>query len=67
MDLLKKALLITFYTMIILIGIAGFLVLRSLRGEEKLLQPDPVQHERSIVKTQEALEHSNATGELNNE
>lgn len=64
MDLLKKALLITFYMLIILVGVAGFLILRSLRSHDKPFQPDTVQQERPVVKTQENLEYQNSIGRL---
>lgn len=64
MDLLKKALLVTFYMLIILVGVAGFLILRSLRSNDKPFQPDPVQQERPIVNTQESLEYSNSIEKL---
>ncbi len=35
MDVLKRTLLIAFYILIVLVGIAGFLAIRSLRGDAR--------------------------------
>ncbi len=52
MDVLKRTLLIAFYVLVVLAGIAGFLAIRSLRGEVKPIDVhhDTVKVEPAIVK-----------------
>ncbi len=49
MDVLKRSLLILFYVLVVLVGIGGFMLLRSLRGEERPFLLDQVKQEPTEV------------------
>lgn len=49
MDLLKKVLVITFYVLIVIVGIVGFIAIRSLQGEREPIQPDSIESKQNIV------------------
>lgn len=49
MDLLKKVLVVTFYVLIVIVGIAGFMAIRSLQGERAPVQQDSIESKQNIV------------------
>lgn len=49
MDLLKKVLVITFYVLIVIAGVVGFLAIRSLQEDKGPVQPDTIEHKQNIV------------------
>ncbi len=60
MDVLKRTLLVAFYVIVVLAGIAGFLAIRSLRGDVRHgdarhgnaqpFHPDTVKVEQTVIR-----------------
>lgn len=49
MDVLKKVLVITFYLLIVIVGIVGFIAIRSLQGDNQPIRPDMIESKQNIV------------------